>query len=340
MFRRYSCIHSSQSPSTKSLSSVDCYCKNTLHTVLLTIGLENKMAKVGIDDSSDRADLRLLLADFLISCDDAPPCWYRVNSCQNNMLPDGETKALLPSMGDVFGLPDKKANAILLASGLLKWHGEDELLTADVDSWNDFKNSKNGPVNIDIESVSHDKLIGEKVVVVRVGCFAYVDPIDALALVKKIEKNSYSVPRMRNHTHDQTSFYMAAAEYIDDDFDVEFGDVDVDDFVDDDDHDHDDSDSEDASTSSDDAAAAAPLAPTAEADADADGRDNDDPVVDNDSDDSSLVFKSHLEVEMALSKAKAFAKQNGYPTKVEEHIEHAAHEMRVHRLKKRKRASP
>jgi hypothetical protein len=62
-------------------------------------------------------------------------------------------------------------------------------------------------------------------------------------------------------------------------------------------------------------------------------------VVDSDSDDSSLVFKSHLEVEMALSKAKAFAKRNGYPKKVEEHIEHAAHEMRVHRLK-RKRASP
>jgi hypothetical protein len=69
----------------------------------------------------------------------------------------------------------------------------------DVDSWNDFKNSRNGPVNIDIESVSHDKLIGEKVVVIRVGCFGYVDPMDAVALVKKIKENSYRVPRMRNY---------------------------------------------------------------------------------------------------------------------------------------------
>jgi hypothetical protein len=66
------------------------------------------MAEVRSPDSLDRTALRLLLADFLIPCDDAPPCWYRVNSCQNNMLPDGETKALLPSMGDVFALPDKK----------------------------------------------------------------------------------------------------------------------------------------------------------------------------------------------------------------------------------------
>jgi hypothetical protein len=38
------------------------------------------------------------------------------------MLPDGETKAFLPSMGDAFALPDnsKNPNAILLAAGLLK----------------------------------------------------------------------------------------------------------------------------------------------------------------------------------------------------------------------------
>jgi hypothetical protein len=49
-----------------------------------------------------------------------PPCWYRVNSRQNNMLPDGEIKALLPSVADVFGVPDKRANDLPPACWLMK----------------------------------------------------------------------------------------------------------------------------------------------------------------------------------------------------------------------------
>jgi hypothetical protein len=73
------------------------------------------------------------------------------------MLPDGETKALLPSMRNVFQLPGETVTDFLLASGLMKWHGEE--LTVDVDSWNDLKNERNGEVDIEVDTVSHAQLI-------------------------------------------------------------------------------------------------------------------------------------------------------------------------------------
>jgi hypothetical protein len=130
----------------------------------------------------DREELRQLLVDFLFSsCQDAPACWYRVNSRENNMLPDGETKALLPSMGNVFQLPGETVNDFLVASGLMKWHGEE--LTVDVDSWNDLKNERNGDVDIGIDTVSHAQLIGEKVAVIRIGAFKIGEnPFNAISL--------------------------------------------------------------------------------------------------------------------------------------------------------------
>jgi hypothetical protein len=58
-------------------------------------------------DNADKIALRLLAAQFFISCEQLHPCWYRVNSRDNNMLPDGVTKALLPSVSDLFGMPDE-----------------------------------------------------------------------------------------------------------------------------------------------------------------------------------------------------------------------------------------
>jgi hypothetical protein len=286
------------------------------------------------DSDDERIELRRLLVEYLVSCASASAeaCWYRLDSCSHNFLPDGETKALLPSMSDMFRLSPEMVNNMLEASGLMKRNGEGEgeQLTVDVDSWNDMKTEHND-VDIDIEFVSHATLIGEKVAVIRIGYFDE-DPFDALALAKKIEENKYTLPRMyRFRTKEQMKFCVAAMtrepvakEEIDDD--------------DDDDNDS-DSDSEDASSASENAPAAAAVAAAPTATTDAEDRNNDSGVF-SDSDDSDLVFKSYLEVAMALEKAKAFVKKSGYPKIVEEHIEHAAHEMRVHRLKRKRALSP
>jgi hypothetical protein len=75
-------------------------------------------------EDADEVALRLLTAEFLISCEKLPPCWYRINSRENNMLPDNKSKAWLPSVGDIFGMTDQRANDLLLACGLIKRRGK------------------------------------------------------------------------------------------------------------------------------------------------------------------------------------------------------------------------
>jgi hypothetical protein len=49
------------------------------------------------------------------------------------MLPDNKDKAWLPSVGDLFGMTDKKANDLQLACGLMKWRGKTLAIVGD--SW-------------------------------------------------------------------------------------------------------------------------------------------------------------------------------------------------------------
>jgi hypothetical protein len=187
-----------------------------------------------LDDPSP-ASLRQLISDYLHSCVYLPPCWYRVNSRENNMLPDGETKALLQSLDKVFGLPDSMSNCLLVASGLMN-----------LDGWNDLK--ENRDLDIDVELASHAALLGEKVLVIRIGSFKDEDPFDAVALVKKIDENNYTISHKRSI--EQRSFIAAVVRNlplrlpVDDDDDDD--DDDNDDNDDNDDDDNDESEAEDA----------------------------------------------------------------------------------------------
>jgi hypothetical protein len=134
-------------------------------------------------EDADQVALRLLTAQFFISCEKLPPCWYRVNSRENNMLPDSESKALLPSLADIFGMPDKRANDLLLACGLMKWRAKK--LNMNIDSWNELK-SEYG-IDIEVETVSHAKFIGSRILLVRVGSFKEESPFTAKDLVKQID---------------------------------------------------------------------------------------------------------------------------------------------------------
>jgi hypothetical protein len=109
------------------------------------------------------------------------------------MLPDNKSKALLPSVGDIFGMADKRANDLLQACGLMIQRGKK--LRMSHDSWTALR-SEYG-VDIEVETVSHSKLIGNKVILIRVGSFKDEGRFNAKDLVKKMSEETYRVPRMR-----------------------------------------------------------------------------------------------------------------------------------------------
>jgi hypothetical protein len=65
------------------------------------------MVEIFQTSQTKKLALRLLVAEYFISCKELDPCWYRVNSREGIMLPGGKTKALLPSVADFFGMNDK-----------------------------------------------------------------------------------------------------------------------------------------------------------------------------------------------------------------------------------------
>jgi hypothetical protein len=116
----------------------------------------------GVQRSAANAEqlaLRVLTADFLTSCEKLPPCWYRVDSRQNNVLADGKTNALLPSVADLFGMTDERATDLLLACGLMKRHGKK--LQVDAASWGKLKTEY--CLDIENETSTQAKLLGRKV---------------------------------------------------------------------------------------------------------------------------------------------------------------------------------
>jgi hypothetical protein len=124
-------------------------------------------ARHGSIDSNDKTALRSLVAEFCQVCETLPPCWYRIDSEQNNFIKDGKTKALLPSLSDLFGMFDKRANDLLFVCGLLKYQGGKH--HTQTKKWDELK-SEYG-LDIEIEKSSHASLIGDKVWLVRIGSF-------------------------------------------------------------------------------------------------------------------------------------------------------------------------
>ena len=106
-------------------------------------------------------------------------------------------------------MTDKRTNDLLLACGLMKWHGKK--LHIDVESWIQLK----AEYCLDIENVyvTQGKLIGKRVPVVRVGGFKENDPFNALTLVKDITAGNYKNPRMR-FTAERTAFWMDVAAHM------------------------------------------------------------------------------------------------------------------------------
>jgi hypothetical protein len=144
-----------------------------------------------------------LTAKFLIACSSTlPPCWYRVNSCANNTLPNSETEAWFPSLAEVFGMSDPKANDLLLACGLMMWYGTKTRMKTE--SWKDLQIEYG--LDIALELVTHAKFIGaSKVLLVRIGSnvrdeaasTADASNFTLAASLKKIRAKTFRVPRMR-----------------------------------------------------------------------------------------------------------------------------------------------
>jgi hypothetical protein len=152
----------------------------------------NDLGEVQLD-AGDQATLRELIAEYLVSCDHyLPACWYRVNSLENThiSLPSadgttGETEALLPPFSNLICFGNKAVNNILTGGGLMS-----------MDGWNDLKEKFS--LEIDVEVVSHAELLGENVLVVRIGHYKKdEDPFDAVAQVKKIDAKTYTVSNKR-----------------------------------------------------------------------------------------------------------------------------------------------
>jgi hypothetical protein len=172
------------------------------------------MAKGGLRslNNADKVALRLLAAQFFISCERLSPCWYRINSRDNNYLSCGNIKAPLPSISDLFGISDERANDIILACGLMKLHGNK--LNIDKKGWDALKSEHS--LDIEVDKVSNGQLIGKKVYLVRVGGFGDKDPFDAATLAKNINnKNTktHKLPRMR-FTAERTAFCMNVAVHM------------------------------------------------------------------------------------------------------------------------------
>jgi hypothetical protein len=105
--------------------------------------------------------------------------------------------------------------------------------------------------NIKVELLSHGKLIGRRVFLVRVGCFTDHDSsFNTKEMVKKMAEKTYRVPRMR-FTAQTNAFSMATAVHMP--------------IKDDDDDDEDDSESEAEDAATGDGSASAAAAATAAA---------------------------------------------------------------------------
>jgi hypothetical protein len=81
----------------------------------------------------------------------SPPCWYRFNCRDNNFRGGGKIKAPLPSISDLFGIIDERANDILLACGcgLMKLHGNK--LNLDKHGWDTLKTHTKLRSSVEIE---------------------------------------------------------------------------------------------------------------------------------------------------------------------------------------------
>jgi hypothetical protein len=159
--------------------------------------------------------LRLLIAEFFISCAELPPCLYRVKSSENKMMPDGKTKSLLPSIADVLGMTDKRATDLLLACGLMKFHNKAKKLAMDYNGWTTLQSEfgRNG-LDIQVDTLTHSKLLGNsKIRIVRLGHVKDKNLFKMKTFLEDIHNNTYTIPRMR-FTARQTALNMDIAAHM------------------------------------------------------------------------------------------------------------------------------
>ncbi len=68
--------------------------------------------------------LRSILGEFFADRSVSEPCWYRLISARDKYIPRTEKPAHIPALSHVFGMNDKLSDELLLACGLLYYHGE------------------------------------------------------------------------------------------------------------------------------------------------------------------------------------------------------------------------
>jgi hypothetical protein len=75
--------------------------------------------------SEAKRALRRILGDFFADRSVAEPYWYRLISARDKHIPYTEKPAHIPALSHVFGMNDKLSDELLLACGLLYYHGEE-----------------------------------------------------------------------------------------------------------------------------------------------------------------------------------------------------------------------
>jgi hypothetical protein len=68
--------------------------------------------------------LRSILGEFFADRSVSEPCWYRIFGDRNKYIPNTEEPSHIPALSMVFGMNDKLSDELLLACGLLYYHGE------------------------------------------------------------------------------------------------------------------------------------------------------------------------------------------------------------------------
>jgi hypothetical protein len=71
-----------------------------------------------------RIALRSILGDFFADRSVSEACWYRLISGRDKYIPSTEKPSHIPALSRVFGISDRLSDELLLACGLLYYHGD------------------------------------------------------------------------------------------------------------------------------------------------------------------------------------------------------------------------
>jgi hypothetical protein len=139
--------------------------------------------------TEEKLALRSILGDFLADRGVLEPCWYRLISTRDKHIPNTEKPSHIPALSQVFGMNDRLSDDLLLACGLLYYHGDQ--LRVSKQQWELFLGEFR-LYDVEVTRLTLTALIGCRVNVIRIGAFVGDDEkLDAGKLAARIQNGIF-----------------------------------------------------------------------------------------------------------------------------------------------------